>query len=414
MSSARRYRPWYHGWNIVALCALGETMALALTINCASLFMPLWTREFGVPVSTIATGFTLFSLTTTMISYLAGVCAARYPARLVFGLAFALLGAVHLMVAGAHHVWQILAIYGLALPFAISFSASVPSQALVSRWFTRRVGLAMGLTAAGLALPGLLFPPIIIALLRVMNWRHIWIGQGAAVLLFVLPAALLLLRDRPDAGDPAGYVARPAPVARADGAIALRRIVVRPNFVIIMVAFLCAQFIPMSLYVNITPIIRSYGGTSALAGLFLMTFSLAALVAKLTAGWASDRMGNHVPLVIAVIGTGAGALLLAIPQTQSGILVLAAITIGFSGATWTLLASSMLAEFGMGSFGRAYGLASAIAPLSTLSAPVLARVQEMTGSYTLPLGMVGILAILSGIGVLILFRPQPALVPAMA
>jgi MFS family permease len=399
-------RAWYHGWNIVALCVLLEMAGVGLTIICNSLFMPSWTKTFGVPVSTIAMGITFFSFGTVAIGYMIGIWTTRYTTRRLFLTGLLLLGTAHLLIAAAQQVWQILAIYGLILPFAIGLTGSITCQALVSRWFVRRVGLAMGLTIAGLAVPGLLFPSAIVKLLEMTSWRVLWAGVGAIILIVLVPLMLAVVRERPAEDDPFGYVTRKTGATAGESIIGLRDIVGRRNFVVVVAAFLSVQCIPMMLYINLTPIIESYGGNARLSGYFLMTFAVSAMISKMGGGWLADRVGSRIPLVVAALGTGTGALLLSVPSADPAYLFGVAIAIGMSGASWTLVAASLLAEFGAKSFGRAYGLASALSPIATLSAGVVAKLEEVSGSYAGPLLTLGGLAIASALMVLVVFRPR--------
>lgn len=406
---------WYHGWNVVATCVVAGMSAVALTINCSSLFMPDWTRAFDAPVSTIGLGLTLFSLLMMILSYWVGIAAARYPARWLYGGGLLCLGVAHILIALAHQIWQFLAIYALLLPFALGFTGSIPSQALVSRWFARRVGLAMGFTAVGLALSRVNFSPIIVALLPAVGWRVLWGSFGALILLVILPSVMLSLRDRPDCDDPSDYISGVQTEAADRRVVSSKEVLQHRNFWLILTAFLSVQFIPFTLYINITPIIESYGGTAKLSGLFLSAFSIAALCAMLTAGWLSDRIGNRIPLATATLTTGVGTILLAVPNVQPAHILAVAVLLGSSGAVWTLLASSLLAEFGPISFSRAYGLGCAAAPLVSVAPPAVAGLEELTGSYANPLIVLGVTAAVASLAVFLLFsRQASAMVPVQA
>jgi MFS family permease len=407
MKAGERGRGWYHGWNIVAVCMLCNMSGVALPMNSFSLFLPSWTTEFGVPVSSVALAVTVFSVGASALSYVIGHCAGRYPARWLFGGGLATLGLSHLAIAFSGAIWQLYAIYALVLPAAIGFSAAIPSQSLVSRWFVRKVGLAMGLTAAGLAIGGIIFPPIIVTLLPLVGWRAIWGGYGLIILFVVLPIAMLVLRDRPAPDDPHGYV-----VARAGGdghhvAASFGEIVRRRNFWLIMAAFLSVQCIVVSIYVTIGPITLQHGGTAGDAGLFLSVFSGSSLAAKLGFGWLADRIGNRIPMALATLGATGGAFLLMIPDVHPGFLVGTALVGGISGAVWTVLASSQLAEFGVASFSRAFGLACAMVPLATIAPPLVAKAAELSGSFQAPLLVLGCVSGVAALGVLTFFRDQP-------
>jgi MFS-type transporter involved in bile tolerance (Atg22 family) len=102
----------------------------------------------------------------------------------------------------------------------------------------------------------------------------------------------------------------------------------------------------------------------------------------------------------------AALVALGLAFAQGAVFVAGLVAMGFVGAIWTLLASSIAAEFGQGAFGRAFGLISFLPPFGTLFAPVLAWTQERTGSYADGLIGVGLLSLLGAVLALFL-RPQP-------
>ena len=78
----------------------------------------------------------------------------RNGERAVFGFGLVLVTIFHLGIGFATTPLAITLLFAVVASLGIGHSGAVPSQAVVSRWFVRRRGLAMGLTAFGLALGG--------------------------------------------------------------------------------------------------------------------------------------------------------------------------------------------------------------------------------------------------------------------
>jgi MFS family permease len=378
---------WYHGWNIVGVCVLSQVASLALTLNCFSLFLRDWTHEFKVPVSAMVLSVTLFSLVTAGVAPLAGAAIDRFPARWVFGSALVGLVIFHVSMGFTTAAWQIVALYAVLLPFAICFGATIPAQAVVSRWFVRRVGLAMGITAFGLAAAGVVFPSLIVWLLPMLGWRRVWWMFAGVIGVIILPAVLGVMRDRPRPEDGLHYVGERTvnPDAVKLGVMDIFR---RRNFWITIGVFVPVQCCFMSVSINLAPLVISHGFSPTMSGLLLSSMSAAALAAKLASGMISDRLGNRAPLVLVALITACGVLMLAFSGHHLPMLLGAMIMIGLAGGIWTLLASATAAEFGAEGFGSAYGLISAFTILGSLAPPVLARIEELTGTYVT--GLVGL------------------------
>ncbi len=70
-----------------------------------------------------------------------------------------------------------------------------PLIADVSQWFRRFRGIAVAIGASGNYLSGVLWPPIIIWMIELSDWRGAYLGLAAATVLFVVPGAFLLRRQ---------------------------------------------------------------------------------------------------------------------------------------------------------------------------------------------------------------------------
>jgi len=389
---------WYHGWNILAVCVLAQIATLGVATNCLTFFLEGWSRDFNMPISQIVIAIPLFSVTCCILAPVVGGLADRYPVRLLLAGALLVIVTGHLLIGFARSGWQIIAIYTLLLPFAASFSGGIPTQTLVSRWFVRRRALAFSICAVGLVLAGILFPPIVVFLIERVGWRMTWWIFGGAIMLLVLPAVLLVIRERPGTEEGRHYVL--PETAAADGTVpTVRDILSRRNFWLPIAVFAPVLLSNSGLQMNFAPFVAARGLSIAEAAILIGVFNAAAAIGKLATGTLADRFGNRLPLLlVAALGTASTFWLV----WAHGLvpLSLGFIALGFSQGVWVLLASCIAAEFGSTGFPRAYGIASCFAVLTTVSPPVLARVAEETGSYgagLLALGVICLIAVVAAL-----------------
>ena len=228
---------YYYGWNIVIACVLSQLAALGVTVNCFSLFVHGWSAEFHTPVSQLALAIALLSLGCSVVATPAGVAIEKRPARWVFGLGLAAIVLAMVMVGFATAGWQIVAVYAVVLPAAVTFSSAIPAQALVTRWFVRKRATAMGLCAFGLALAGVVFPPIITQLLPTLGWRETWWLFAGLIGLVIGPLVLFILRDRPTPEEAIFYIPAEAHEPPGPG-VPFRAVLSRPRFWVILAVFL--------------------------------------------------------------------------------------------------------------------------------------------------------------------------------
>jgi MFS family permease len=295
-------------------------------------------------------------------------------------------------------------LYGALLPFAVSFSTSVVANALVSRWFVRRIGLALGLTAFGVGLSGALLPPVIGAAMPMVGWRGIFRAASLAIAFVVVPLILIALRDRPTSSEGSYYLSDQGEARRlrghgrpgvSGGRLGWRRVIARKNFWLLLAVFLPIMAIYGGCTQNLAPIAAFHGLAQRSAGVLLSVLSVCHVTSSLLLGLVSDRFGNRLPLACLALIMAAACILTALTNSLSG-MVIAVALIGVGGGVWTLLAAAIAAEFGAEGFGRAFGLLVAFLPLNALVPFAIAKTQESTGSYAPALFVLAVIAVIGG------------------
>jgi MFS family permease len=387
-AGAPRRGGWYHGWNIVAVSVLSQIAANGLAINCMSLFLRDWAHDLHSPVSQLLLAMLPLAAMCAMASPIVGALADKYPARWLFAAGLVGMVGFCFAISAVNAVWQIWALYGIVFPISLSLATSITANAVVSRWFVKRIGLALGITAFGVGIGGVLLPLIIPEVLPTIGWRNVWRIAGVATGLVVLPLVLWVVRDRPSERDGLDYLAGGAAAAHhchghgAKGASDLGwgDIFKRKNFWLLVVCFLPIVALYGAVQQNMAPITASHGFDPKVAGRLLSTFSLAHVAGTLLLGLASDKFGNRLPLAGLTVLIAAGAALVGYGSNVP-MLMLGCALIGFTGGLWTLLPAAIAVEFGAAGVGRAFGALMLFLPLNSAAPALIAKAQEMTGSY---------------------------------
>src|SRR4051812_5666412 len=233
---------WYYGWNVVAVCVLAGIAANALPIKAFLLFLGEWTAQLHVPVSTLQIGIGACGLGCAIFSPIAGILADKYPGRWLFGIGLVGVALFCLGISWVTRVWELIVLYALVLPVSLLLSTSILANAVVSRWFVRRLGLALSITAFGLGMAGVVMPPIVAAALPTIGWRGIWRIGGIVTAVIILPVVIAVLRDRPSERDGIHYLTPAGGRAPAHGrgppsALRWRGIFARRNFWLLIAAY---------------------------------------------------------------------------------------------------------------------------------------------------------------------------------
>ena len=412
-AEARPRALWYHGWNIVAVAILSQIAGNGLALNSMSLFLHDWARDLHAPISALLVAILPFSVIVSISSPLIGALADRYPARLLIAIGLTGMVAFCLLMSLADATWQVWMLYGILFPISLGLCALATANAVVSRWFVRRIGLALGITALGSAIGGVILPPVIAEVMPAIGWRGVWRAGGFITALVILPLVIWVVRDRPTQREGFHYLSaegEQSPGGQEHGAESVKDlrwtdILRRRNFWLLVLCYTPLLGLYGAVQQNIAPIAASRGFGQGTAGTLLAAFSASQVFATLLLGLASDRFGNRLPLASLSVLTTMGAILLAfgsdLPPLFAGVML-----VGFTGGIWTLMPAAIAAEFGANGVGRAFGMLMFFLPISAVPPSLMARVQEATGSYAPAL--IGLSAICLIGGGAVLFMREPS------
>lgn len=408
---------WYHGWNIVLVCFFAGIASAALPVNGFALFLPYWATGLHVPISTIAICMTGVGFSTALFAPICGMLVDRFSSRLVLSLGVSGIAICYVAVSFVTQAWQLLIIYTLVFGPSIVCCSVMPSNAVLMRWFVRRLGLAIGITGMGITISGILMPPLVAALLPHFGWRLMWRAAGIFIGVVMLPCVLLFVHERPRERDGTHYLGglgddmhMHATETGSGAALGWIDILARRNFWLVAVTYLSLMALNNGAGYNLALIAGSRGIGIQYGGFLLSAWSLTLTIATVASGALSDRFGNRLPMAGLCLLTAAGGLILAFGHSFA-ILVVAALLVGTGGGFWPVLAKILAAEYGSAGFGRAMGMLMLSLPLCGSATFVVARVKESTRSYVPALLGLAALTLVGGVCALLL-REKPHAIAA--
>nr|XP_012632656.1 monocarboxylate transporter 11 isoform X1 [Microcebus murinus]XP_012632664.1 monocarboxylate transporter 11 isoform X1 [Microcebus murinus]XP_012632670.1 monocarboxylate transporter 11 isoform X1 [Microcebus murinus]XP_020136449.1 monocarboxylate transporter 11 isoform X1 [Microcebus murinus] len=265
---------------------------------------------------------------------------------------------------------------GWALAFA-------PALGTLSRYFSRRRVLAVGLALTGNGASSLLLAPALQFLLDTFGWRGALLLLGALTLHLTPCGALLRPLTLP--GDP------PAPPRGPLAALGLGLFTHRAFSVFALGTALVGggYFVP---YVHLAPHALDRGLAGYGAALVVAVAAVGDAGARLVCGWLADQGWVPLPRLLAVFGalTGLGLLVVGlVPVAGSeggwgGPLLAAAGAYGLSAGSYAPLVFGVLPGLvGLGGVVQATGLVMMLMSLGGLLGPPLSGfLRDETGDFT--------------------------------
>jgi MFS family permease len=382
----------FYGWWIVAGSFLTLLVAVGLGIYAPPVFLVPLQEHFGWSRAAISGGPSLAALVTGLLSPVVGSWVDRYgPRRLmafgavVMAITFALFGAMQ-------SLWQLYAISVIA-SLGVSCTAFIPNQTLISSWFERRAGLAMGIALAGIGIGGLTIAPLGALLIEQVGWRLAYVGLACLVPLVVLPTALLLVRNDPaDLGlRPDGDATDADERAGRDGASEAKRAGLElsealrsRNFWILALFNFLRVFGVTSLIGHLAAYLSDVGFERQLAAGALGFVVGVSVFGRLGSGFLADRLPRKW-IACGVVSAQAAAMPLLFAVTSFGVLPAFVILFGLAQGGGAVLLPLLVGHaFGLRAFGRILGAMMIAATFGGALGPVLTGwIFDRTGSYEL-------------------------------
>jgi MFS family permease len=395
-------------WAVVGVSTAVNAFAWAPRSTFALFFVAML-DEFGWGRGPTALGYSLSWLGFVIFAPVAGWLSDRWGARkvvsgggVILGLALALTGQVT-SLAQYYLCFGILGAAGIA-------AMLIPSTTIVTRWFVRSRGTAMGVLSTG---PGsaVAFYPLNAWLIALLGWRMALVAFGSLVATATVLLALLYREPPASHGRRAGHAdARASSGASVDGETwTLRRALgsFRLWSAFAMTALGVIGFQIMSTHQVAHALDRNVPQYTAV-GLF--AFGAGCMMAgNVLGGWLSDRVGRGQVFVLGTVVAILGIVCLAsIRGPQDLVLLFVYAVSGFGFGMRIAQLSTIPADVFAGPhLGAILGVVQAGGGLGGAIGPFLGGwLFDLTGSYRL--AFLAACVAIAGAAVAAWFAAQPA------
>lgn len=413
--SSRPSPRFFFGWWVVVASALGLTVSYGpIVLATFGVFSLPLQREFRWNRAELSAAVSLATLLVALAQPLCGRLVDRWGARRVvlwsllsFGGTLLALSTVRGHLAEVYLGYALLGLFGAG-------TTPVPYSRVLSRWFERRRGVALGLSLAGFGVGMLVMPVLASALIAHVGWRGAYRALGALIVGGIVPVVWALFKEDPEAmgvfpngrrgADGFENVGRGGlgPVVEGMSWSEVRRTL---TFWKIAVAFFLISTSVHACIVHFVPLLTDRGLSPERAAKAASLFGVAILFGRLVVGPLLDRF--FAPYVIATLFGGViGGLIFLWLGAPPSFPFLAAFFLGL-GLGMDTLAYVITRYFGIRSFGEVYGYAFAGVLLGASAGPfLLGLVFHRVGSYA-PGLMALMLVVSAAIGLIVSLKPYP-------
>ena len=313
----------FYGWIVVGISTL--VFAIVRGVNDAfSVFFVALLEEFGWSRAAVAGVFSLARLTEGAVSIGVGMLSDRFGLRRLVPVSACLVALGLVLASQAQTLWMFYVAYGVIFALGSCGLGELAHVPLISRWFVRKRGTAIGIAMAGMGLGILLIVPLAQMCILHLGWRWAYIVLATIVVVGVIPPTLLWQRERPeDLGlFPDGDVSelpprRSAPVAarypapsRAQQGWTLRAALRTPT---LWLLFTMRIFTPLGMMMVVphhVAYLIGQGFSKPVAALAFGSLGIFSFTGRIVFGLLSDRLGQITTIILTYSLSMIGTLLL--------------------------------------------------------------------------------------------------------
>jgi MFS family permease len=358
LTQARNSR-WYFGWNIVAAAGLLTLLTVGMRMGIGPLFLPM-AEDLGFSRSLLASIVAIGMLCYGLAMPLAGYLVGRHGTRFVLLLGTAIVVASIFWTVMARSPTTFLLAFGVMMSVGLAFTSPVALTPVISRWFTRRRGMALFFLSTGSMAGIAIMTPLLTFAIESVGWQKTLLGFAAVFTAFTVPAALFVIRDAaPPHTDllPEQIAAAPAKPAAIPKSLKLGEAVRTAPFLQIFLGLFACGFSMNLLGTHGMPMLMDHGFDAMTSSFGIGLIGVVAIFGTQLLGRLSDSLPrkNILAAIYLVRGLGFFALLVVGTHWE----LYAAATIG--GMVWAgsiALSSAILADiYGVRLVGILYGWA---------------------------------------------------------
>jgi MFS family permease len=388
----QKNRAGFYGWWIVATAFVTFGLAVGIPYYNLPFFYDYFQKTFRWDLKEITFGFPLAALCTIWIGpWLIPKFSQRkliVAGTGITGLAFFGFGAMR----GSLAVY-----FGLYFLYTIGFifSGPIPHQILISHWFRKKRGTAMGIVYVGVGLFGGLGSFLVRTVTDRYGFETALLTLGG-LLFLAWPLAIFLLKDKPsEMGQFPDGDGEPTEESRRSSHTYFHLLRSAP-FWLLLIGSVCSIGSIGSINMHMKFVFRDSGfhDQTALNAAWTTASVLilwSSIVGRLSIGYLADLFSKKIVMTTTYFLVALTILLLlAVSPQHPGSLYLFGVVFGFSmGADYFLIPLMAAEQFGVNTLARAMAI---ILPVNTIGQTwcpyLISGLREHYGNYLAPMAIV--------------------------
>lgn len=374
----------YYGWIMLAACFVIGITVWGTRFSFGVFFNALqddfgWTRAMTSGI------FSAYMALCAAVPILYGWLSDKYGPRLVICLAGFFTGLSLVLTSRAEVLWQFYLTYSLLLALGTG-GVYVVMMSTISRWFTTKRGLVIGIAGAGGGVGTLIMTPVAAQLISSYGWQTSARIMGIVAWILIISGGLLLKRAPAETGsepfDKGGQTKRTIQSTSTKPWVSFRGSIKTLDFWLVWSSWFLYAVCSYLVTTHVVPYGRDSGMSVLSAATLLSLVGGVSVAGRVMMGRAGDTVGLKRTLLIGALIQMVAMLLLAYAAAV-WMLFLAAVVYGFvRGGVDACLGAFVPERFGLLHIGAIMGALSIGYDFGATLGPILGGfIFDVTHSY---------------------------------
>ena len=412
-------KKFFYGWWVVFIITIlfftPSASPFAVVLNLMT--------QFKVGRGEVSLSQSITNLATGFAGIFVGRSLYRHNPKKFILFGTVLTGITSFLLSASNTLW-VFYVFSLLAGISGSFCNAIAIFSLLSKWFVRKWGLAIGIVLAGGGIGSIIIQPFVGIIDQTFSWRATYLFAGLIILIINVPLILFVLKDSPES---MGLVAdddkspevvnvlnsskiaqslsrstqRAANIQTFSYLKSSRLWLMGISFALVSVGYSAITTQEVSL---ITDMRVSATVAASARGI---TLGIGA-VSALASGWLADRLISRYVVILFFLLAVGGMLVLLQAGTMSKIWLFVAIYGFGTGAFGTLLPIVTKDIFGVRDFTSIFGFALVLLFAgNAIGAPLAGFMYDATGSYRSVFMIITAINVIAIIGIYFAYGIDP-------
>lgn len=310
-------RKFHYAWVVLVAACVLNIVARADQSSFGVFIDPL-VAQFGWKRGDISFAYSLAFLIGLPAVVLMGWLGDRFSARVLMVIASIIIGSGTVMLGMITELWQFYVVYGFFVGSMGHAAFSVLLPVIMTRWFHRHMGIALGVYWAGQGVGPAIFAPLFRWLLDTRGWEHTFMvtGVGIGLILFVFslfiyssPAVKGLKPYGAEGSDDAA-VAPQTPMAKSATPPNLREVLSQRTVWKLMAIHHLGCVAHAVILAHVVSMATFNGIPGVQAASVLATIAATSVISRFAFSVLAERLGGRTVLTISLLGQSLPVIIL--------------------------------------------------------------------------------------------------------